>query len=248
MYILRMGTPLEGQVAIVTGGSRGIGRAIAAALLAQGTHVAISGVNKDHLEEAEAELTRVAASGARVLIFAADVRDHLAVQSLVDETTRRQGGLDILVNNAGVGWFGSVESQGHDDWRRVMDTNVTGIFNCCKAAIPHLRRRGGGYIINISSLAGTNPFAGGAAYCASKAAVDVFSEALMQEVRHDGIRVSYIKPGSVNTDFAGQAADPANEWKLRSEDVAQVVIDLVSHDRRSLPSRVEMRPSRPPKK
>ena len=154
MYILRMGTPLEGKVAIVTGGSRGIGRAIAAALLQKGTHVAISGINKDHLEKAEAELTRVATGGARVLIFAADVRDHLAVQSLVDETARRQGGLDILVNNAGVGWFGSLESQGHDDWRRVMDTNVTGVFNCCKAAIPHLRRRGGGYIINISSLAG----------------------------------------------------------------------------------------------
>jgi 3-oxoacyl-[acyl-carrier protein] reductase len=129
----------------------------------------------------------------------------------------------------------------------VMDTNVTGVFNCCKAAIPHLRRRGGGYIVNISSLAGTNPFVGGAAYCASKAAVDVFSEALMQEVRHDGIRVSYIKPGSVNTDFTGQA-DPNNEWKLRPEDVAQVVVDLVSHDQRSLASRVEMRPSRPPKK
>jgi NAD(P)-dependent dehydrogenase (short-subunit alcohol dehydrogenase family) len=247
MYILRMGTPLEGQVAIVTGGSRGIGRAIAAALLGQGAHVAISGVNKEHLEQAEAELTRVATSGARVLIFAADVRDHLAVQSLVDETARRQGGLDILVNNAGVGWFGSVESQGHDEWRRVMDTNVTGIFNCCKAAIPHLRRRGVGYIINISSLAGSNPFVGGAAYCASKAAVDVFTEALMQEVRHDGIRVSYIKPGSVNTDFTGHA-DPDNEWKLRPEDVAEVVVDLVSHDRRSLSSRVDMRPSRPPKK
>jgi NAD(P)-dependent dehydrogenase (short-subunit alcohol dehydrogenase family) len=175
------------------------------------------------------------------------VRDHLAVQSLVDETARRQGGIDILVNNAGVGWFGSLESQGHDDWRRVIDTNVTGIFNCCKAAIPHLRRRGGGYIINISSLAGSNPFVGGASYCASKAAVDALSEALMQEVRHDGIRVSYIKPGSVNTDFMGQA-DPENEWKLRPEDVAQVVVDLVSHDPRSLPSRVEMRPSRPPKK
>jgi NAD(P)-dependent dehydrogenase (short-subunit alcohol dehydrogenase family) len=242
-----MSISLDGKVAIVTGGSRGIGRAIAAALLQKGAHVAINGVNKEHLEKAEAELTKVAAGGARVLTFAADVRDHLAVQSLVDETTRRQGGLDILVNNAGVGWFGSLESQGHDEWRRVMDTNVTGIFNCCKAAIPHLRRRGGGYIVNISSLAGTNPFVGGVAYCASKAAVDVFSEALMQEVRHDGIRVSYIKPGSVNTDFMGHA-DPGQDWKLRPEDVAQVVVDLVSHDSRSLPSRVDMRPSRPPKK
>ena len=242
-----MALSLEGQVAIVTGGSRGIGFAIAAALLAKGTHVAITGVNNEHLEKAEVELGHIATGGARVLIFAADVRDQLAVQSLVEETVRRQGGLDILVNNAGVGWFGNLESQGHDDWRRVIDTNVTGIFNCCKAAVPHLRRRGGGYIINISSLAGSNPFAGGASYCASKAAVDAFSEALMQEVRHDGIRVSYIKPGSVNTDFMGHA-DPENEWKLRPEDVAQTVVDLVSSDRRSLPSRVEMRPSRPPKK
>ena len=238
---------LEGKVAIVTGGSRGIGLAVSAALLQRGVHVAITGVNKDHLEKAEADLARVATQGARVLPFAVDVRDHLAVASLVDETVRRQDGLDILVNNAGVGWFGSVESQGHDDWRRVFDTNVTGIFNCCKAAVPHLRRRGGGYIINISSLAGSNPFSGGASYCASKAAVDAFSEALMQEVRQDGIRVSYVKPGSVNTDFMGHA-DPQNDWKLRAEDVAQVVVDLVSHDERSLPSRVEIRPSRPPKK
>jgi NAD(P)-dependent dehydrogenase (short-subunit alcohol dehydrogenase family) len=242
-----MARSLDGKVAIVTGGSRGIGRAIAAALLRQGAQVTVTGVNKEHLREAEDELARDAAAGARVTAVAADVRDHLAVQSLVDETARRRGGLDILVNNAGVGWFGNVESQDVDDWRRVIDTNVTGIFNYCRAAIPHLRRRGGGYIVNISSLAGSNPFAGGASYCASKAAVDAFSEALMQEVRHDGIRVSYIKPGSVNTDFSGQA-DPLNEWKLRPADVAQVVVDLVSHDLRSLPSRVDIRPSRPPKK
>jgi NAD(P)-dependent dehydrogenase (short-subunit alcohol dehydrogenase family) len=242
-----MSAPLAGKVAIVTGGSRGIGYAIAAAFLQNGIHVAISGVNRGHLDKAEAELARAAANGARVLTFAADVRDHLAVESLVDETARRQGGLDILVNNAGIGWFGSIDSQGHDDWRRVMDTNVTGVFNCCKASIPHLRRRGGGWIINISSLAGSNPFVGGASYCASKAALDVFSEALMQEVRQDGIRVSYVKPGSVNTDFMGHA-DPQNDWKLRAEDVAQVVVDLIRHDSRSLPSRVEIRPSTPPRK
>jgi NAD(P)-dependent dehydrogenase (short-subunit alcohol dehydrogenase family) len=242
-----MSVSLEGKVAIVTGGSRGIGRAIAAAFLKKGVHVGISGVNRGHLQKAEAELSRLGSAGAQIMTFEADVRDHLAVESIIDETARRQGGLDILVNNAGVGWFGSVESQGHDDWRRVIDTNLTGVFNCCKASIPHLRRRGGGWIINISSLAGSNPFVGGASYCASKAALDVFSEALMQEVRHDGIRVSYVKPGSVNTDFMGHA-DPENDWKLRPEDVAQVVVDLVSHDERSLPSRVEIRPSQPPRK
>jgi NAD(P)-dependent dehydrogenase (short-subunit alcohol dehydrogenase family) len=242
-----MSLSLEGKVAIVTGGSRGIGRAIAAAFLQKGTHVAISGVNPARLQKAEAELSRMASNGARLLTFEADVRDQLAVHSLVDETVRRQGGLDILVNNAGIGWFGTIESQGHDDWRRILDTNVTGVFNCCKASIPHLRRRGGGSIVNISSLAGTNPFANGASYCASKAALDAFSEALMQEVRQDGIRVSYVKPGSVNTDFMGHA-EPQSDWKLRPEDVAQVVVDLVSHDPRSLPSRVEIRPSKPPRK
>src|SRR4029453_10652930 len=236
---------LGGKVALVTGGSRGIGRAIAAALLSEGAYVAITGVNPHHLSDAEKALSGQAAARAGLATFVADVRDHLAVESAIDEVVRRQGGLDILVNNAGVGWFGNVEAQGHDDWRRVLDTNVTGVFNACKAAIPHLRRRGGGWIINVSSLAGTNPFAGGAGYCASKAAVDVLSEALMQEVRHDGIRVSCIKPGSVNTDFMGQA-DPATAWKLHPDDVAQVVVDLVSHDQRSLPSRVDMRPSRPP--
>jgi 3-oxoacyl-[acyl-carrier protein] reductase len=238
---------MDQKVAIVTGGSRGIGRAIAAAFVQQGIHVAISGINRDHLRDAEMALTPSAAGGARVMTFAADVRDHLAVRAFVDEVARGQGGLDILVNNAGVGWFGAVDAQEHEDWRRVIDTNVTGMFNCCKAAIPHLRRRGGGWIVNISSLAGTNPFAGAASYCASKAAVDAFSEALMQEVRHDGIRVSYVKPGSVNTGFSGHA-DAQNDWKLRPEDVAQAVVDLVSHDRRSLPSRIEIRPSTPPKK
>ena len=238
---------LAGKVALVTGGSRGIGRAIASAFVSQGIHVGITGMNPNHLAEAEHALTAAATAGAAIHTFAADVRDHLAVESAIDEIVRRRGGIDILINNAGVGWFGNLESEAHDDWRRVLDTNVTGLFNCCKAAIPHLRRRGGGWIINISSLAGTNPFAGGAGYCASKAAVDVFSEALMQEVRHDGIRVSYIKPGSVNTDFAGHA-DPANDWKLAPEDIARVVIDLVAHPDRSLPSRVEIRPAKPPRK
>jgi NAD(P)-dependent dehydrogenase (short-subunit alcohol dehydrogenase family) len=165
-------------------------------------------------------------------------------------TVSRHGGFDILVNNAGVGWFGTVDVQSDAEWHRVLDTNVTGVFNCCRAAVPHLRRRGGGWIINVSSLAGSNPFAGAAAYCASKAAVDVFSEALMQEVRQDGIRVSYVKPGSVNTEFMGRGSGAGSEsdWKLRPEDVAKVVVDLVKHDSRSLPSRVELRPSRPPRK
>ena len=238
---------LQGKTAFVTGGSRGIGRAIAAALLAEGVSVTITGTHSDHLRDAEAALNGDAKSGARLIALPADVRDHLAVESAIAETVRRMGGLDILVNNAGVGWFGTVESEPHEEWRRVIDTNLTGIFNCCHAAIPHLKRAGQSYIINISSLAGKNVVTGGAGYCASKAGVNAFSEVLLQEVRHDGIRVSYICPGSVNTSFAGHA-DPANEWKLKPEDVAQVVVDLLRTDTRSLASLVEMRPARPPKK
>ena len=238
---------LDGRIAVVTGGSRGIGRAIASALLREGANVVITGTNPDHLRDAETTLASTGAGGAKLLTFTADVRDHLAVESVVEETVRRLGGLDILVNNAGVGWFGTVESETHEEWRRVIDTNLTGIFNCCHAVIPHMRRRGEAYIINISSLAGKNVVTGGAGYCASKAGVNAFSEVLLQEVRQDGIRVSYVCPGSVNTDFMGHA-DPANDWKLRPEDVAQVVLDLVRTDKRSLPSLVEMRPAKPPKK
>jgi NAD(P)-dependent dehydrogenase (short-subunit alcohol dehydrogenase family) len=241
-----MASSVQGKAAIVTGGSRGIGRAIAAALLRDGASVAITGTKPDHLRDAESVLAPIATAGAKLLTFTADVRDHLAVGSVVEETVRRLGGLDILVNNAGVAWFGTVESETHEDWRRVIDTNLTGIFNCCHAAIPHLRRRGESYIINISSLAGKNTVTGGAGYCASKAGVNAFSEVLLQEVRHDGIRVSYVCPGSVNTDFTGPA-DPMNEWKLKAEDVAQVVIDLLRTDKRSLSSLVEMRPAKPPR-
>jgi NAD(P)-dependent dehydrogenase (short-subunit alcohol dehydrogenase family) len=242
-----MPSSLQGKVSIVTGGSRGIGRAIAAALLGAGAHVAITGTKPDHLREAESLLGSASNAGGRLATFPADVRDHLAVETVIEETVRRFGGLDILVNNAGVGWFGSVESEPHEEWRRVLDTNLTGVFNCCHAAIPHLRRRGAGYIINISSLAGKNVVQGGAGYCASKAGLNAFSEVLLQEVRQDNIRVSYVCPGSVNTDFTGHA-DAASDWKLRPEDVAQVVIDLVSTDKRSLPSLVELRPAKPPKK
>ena len=132
-------------------------------------------------------------------------------------------------------------------WRMQLDTNLTGVFHCCRAVLPYLKRRGGGWIVNISSLAGKNPFPDAAAYCASKAGLNAFSESLMQEVRHDGIRVSYVMPGSVATDFTRGGSSGA-DWKLTSADVAQVVMDLLAHPDRSLPSRVELRPSQPPKK
>ena len=157
------------------------------------------------------------------------------------------GGLDILVNNAGVGVFRSVSEMTVDEWHRIIDTNLSGVFYCCHAALPHLKTRGGGWIINISSLASKNAFVNGAAYCASKSALNAFSEALMQEVRYDGVRVAYVLPGSVNTGFGG-LSNTKSEWALMPDDVAEVIVDLIAHPSRSLPSRVEIRPAQPPRK
>jgi 3-oxoacyl-[acyl-carrier protein] reductase len=236
---------LKLMVGIVTGGSKGIGLAIARALLARGMQVTISGRTDADLEEA----VRALGGGETLHAVRADVRDAADAQRLVDDTVRRFGGVDVLVNNAGVGRFAKVADMSLDDWRQVVDTNLSGVFYCTRAAIPAMKSRGAGFIINISSLAGSNPFSGGAAYCASKAGLNAFSEALMQEVRHDNIRVSYVMPGSVSTGFGdpfGAAADA--DWKLLPEDVARVVVDLIAHDARSLPSRVEIRPSRPRKR
>ena len=239
-----------GSVAIVTGGSRGIGRAVAESLLRHGADVLISGRSAGSLAAAATELAELAgvAGAGRIETFAADVRRPATAEHLVAAATDRFGGLDMLINNAGVGRFGAVAEQSVDDWAQVIETNLSGVFYCCRAAAPALRRRGGGWIINIGSLAGINPFANGAAYCASKAGLDAFTAALMQEVRFDGIRVSMVAPGSVGTAFAGSDdRHAAASWKLTAADVAQVVVDLLSHNARSLPSRVEIRPSQPRK-
>jgi 3-oxoacyl-[acyl-carrier protein] reductase len=236
---------LHATVAVVTGGTRGIGFATARALRRMGAAVAITGTTDRGVSDAVTRL--LGEAGAPVLGLCADVRSADAVGRAFDTIASELGGIDMLVNNAGVGLFRPVAEMTSDEWRLVMDTNVTGVFNCSRAAVPHLRRRRGGWIINISSLAGTNPFANGAAYCASKAALNAFSEAFMQEVRHDGIRVAYVQPGSVDTEFGGGGSGKA-AWALQPEDVAQVVSNLVAFPSRSLPSRVEIRPSQPPKK
>ncbi len=237
---------IRDKVAIVTGSTKGIGRAVAEALLAEGARVAVSARTAAEVSIAVRELER--AHAGRVIGRTCDVRREADVEELFRAVDAAWDGLDILVNNAGVGFFKNLEDTTHEEWNRILETNVTGVFLCCRAAIPRMRRRGGGYILNVSSLAGINAFPKATAYNASKFALNGMSEALMQEVRYDGIKVSYVMPGSVNTYFNDKEPDPADAWKLAPEDVARVIVDLLRHDPRSLPSRVEIRPSRPPRK
>lgn len=237
---------LKGKIALVTGGSKGIGLAVAESLLAGGASVALCARNAAEIEVAGRRLA--GAHPKRVLARACDVRREADIEATFRAVDEAFGGLDVLVNNAGVGFFKNLETMSLEEWNSILETNVTGVFLCCRAAIPRMRARGGGYIINISSLAGRNAFPQGTAYNASKFALNGMSEALMQEVRYDGIRVSYVMPGSVNTYFNAGTPGAEYAWQLQPEDIARVVVDLLAHDPRSLPSRVEIRPSKPPKK
>jgi 3-oxoacyl-[acyl-carrier protein] reductase len=240
--------PTKGRVALVTGGSRGIGRAIAGLLLKEEIAVVICARRAADLDRALEDLRRN--GGDRIAGRTCDVRDYDQVNELFRFIDKNFGGLDILVNNAGVGLFANVEEMSPENWRTVIETNLNSLFYCSHEAIPRMRARGGGYIFNIGSLAGKNAFPQSAAYSASKFGLIGFSEALMQEVRYDNIRVSYIMPGSVKTSFSRMSGESGTDelWKLLPEDVAQVVIDLLHHSPRSLPSRVEIRPSRPARK
>jgi NAD(P)-dependent dehydrogenase (short-subunit alcohol dehydrogenase family) len=237
---------LTGKVALVTGGTRGIGLAIARALVAEGVQVVATGRNAAHVTAARSRIEEAGPGAVETL--EADVRRYADMTRVAAATVSRFGGLDILVNNAGVGVFADIGVMSPEQWAEVIDTNLTGVFNTCHAALPHLRQRGGGFIINISSLAGKNSFAKAGAYCASKAGLNAFSEVLMQEVRYDNIRVSYVMPGSVATGFSGGDEAAGADWKSAPEDVADVVVSLLRHNPRSLPSRVEVRPSKPPRK
>ena len=237
---------LNGKVAVVTGGTRGIGRGIVEALAAEGVNVSISARSRNEIDETVEALLLL--NKGRATGVVCDVRDHSQVKAFFERTVQELGRLDILINNAGIGKFQSVEEMSPQDFRDILETNLFGVFYCCHEAIPLMKKNGGGYIINISSLAGTNAHPRMAAYNASKFGLNGFSEALMQEVRHDGIKVSYIMPGSVNTEFGGDTPSDEKSWQLRPEDIAEVVLDLLHHDERSLPSRVEIRPSKPPKK
>ncbi len=237
---------LKNKIAIVTGGTKGIGRGIGEALVAKGISVCITARKQNEIDEAVKRLNK--SGQGQAVGFACDVRDYDQVKALIDHTIKKLGGLDILINNAGIGTFETVEETSPEDFRAVLETNLFGVFYCCHQAIPQMKKRGGGYIINISSLAGVNAHPRMAAYNASKFGLNGFSEALMQEVRHENIKVSYIMPGSVNTEFGGDSPNDEKSWQLTPSDIARVVIDLLHHDDRSLPSRVEIRPSKPPKK
>ncbi len=238
-------TSFSDQVAIVTGGSKGIGRATAEQLLSLGARVAICARSEANISRTLAEMEKRFPGQAAGI--SCDVGQYEQVVKMVNFAAGRFGKINILINNAGLGHFASVGDLAPIQWKEVIDTNLSGVFYCCHEVIPHMKKAGGGYIINISSLAGKNPFKGGAAYNASKFGLNGFSEAMMQDVRYDNIRVSYVMPGSVDTEF-GHNPSTGSSWKLSPEDVAQVVVDLLKHDPRCLPSCVEMRPSKPPKK
>jgi 3-oxoacyl-[acyl-carrier protein] reductase len=231
------------RVVLVTGGTRGIGYAVAEALARAGERVCITGTTDDGVVKAEHALSSIGAS--HVIGIVCDVRSSSSAELAVRTVVAKHGGIDVLVNCAGVGVGAPISDLPHDEWDRIIGTNLTGVFNCCKAVIPHMKTRGGGWIVNISSLASTHPFPGGAAYCASKAGLNAFSDALMQELRGDDIRVTSILPGSVATGFSGREADSGAEWKLHPQDVAEAIVDVLRHPARSLPSRVEIRPAKP---
>ena len=237
---------LADRVAIVTGGSRGIGLATAMALREAGADVLVCGRSKAALDRAGANIVHTPGAG-RVATVAADIRRHDEAKRVVTAAVDELGAVDILVNNAGIGRFGPVSELAVDAWIETIETNLSGVFYCCRAAIPVMKRRGRGWIVNVSSLAGQHPFAGGVAYCASKAGLNALTESLMQEVRRDGIRVSCVLPGSVNTEFGGDRPSAHGDWKLDASDVARAVVDLLRHPARSLPSWVELRPSVPRK-
>lgn len=240
-----MAFSLHNKKAIVTGGSRGIGLEVARALLKQGADVLICARSDESLQPGLREL-QAAANGRKLAGHVADVASSRDVEELFRFADQELGDVDILINNAGTGVFRATGELTVEEWDRVIATNLSGAFYCSRAAIQRFEAHpGGGFIINISSLAGRNPFAGGAVYNASKFGLNGFSEAMMLDHRNDRIRVSYIMPGSVDTGFAGQAPQSKSDWKIAPEDVAQIVLDILRMPERTLISRVEVRPSRP---
>jgi NAD(P)-dependent dehydrogenase (short-subunit alcohol dehydrogenase family) len=240
---------LKDRVALVTGASRGIGRAVAQAVVDAGGRVVISARTASDVDAAVRALN-AATNGSRKVAagVTGDVRRHEDCRRMVEEAVSEFGRLDILVNNAGIGAFESVAEMAPATWDAVIGTNLSGVFYCTHEAMPHLKAAEGGWVINIGSLAGKNAFPGGSAYNASKFGLIGFTEALMQEVRYDDIRVSCIMPGSVATEFGGRDDSEGADWRIAAEDVARAVLDVLSYPGRSLTSRIELRPSKPPRR
>lgn len=235
---------LSNKIAVVTGATKGIGRAIAEGLAMEGASVVICGRDEAGTQAAIKEIA--AATGGQIAGRACDVRNRDQVAALFALAESQFGGVDIAINNAGVGKFSPVETLAVEDWHLMLETNLTGVFHCCQEALPRMKKRGGGYLIQIGSLAGKNPFTGGAAYNASKFGLNGFAEAMMLDHRHDGIRVTNVCPGSVSTDFSTGMTKAS--WKIQPEDIRDIVLSLLRLPDRTLVSYLEVRPSRPPKK
>jgi 3-oxoacyl-[acyl-carrier protein] reductase len=236
---------LSGKRALVTGASKGIGLAVAQALAANGADVAICARNKADVEKSLDKL-RSGAQG-KVAGRTADVSKSGDVAQLFEFVDRELGGLNILVNNAGIGIFRSAGELSVEEWDQVIGTNLSGAFYCTREALSRFGQARGGRIINISSLAGKNPFAGGSAYNASKFGLNALSEATMLDHRYDNVGVSYIMPGSVATEFSSQREKSHSDWKIAPEDIAEIVLSILRMPERTLISRIEVRPSRPQK-
>jgi hypothetical protein len=236
-----MGT-LQNKTALITGGSKGIGYGIAEALVREGARVAITSRKQNVAQEAATSLSKL--GKGEVLGLEADVRDATALQKAVDTVVKNWGSLDVLIANAGLGYFGNIETLTAEQWHETIDTNLTGVFHSVKASIPELKKSKG-YIITIASLAGTNFFAGGSAYNASKFGLVGLTQAAMLDLRGYGIKVTTIMPGSVATEFNGGHASAEDRWKIQPEDIGQIVVDLLKMHPRTLPSKIEVRPSMP---
>lgn len=234
----------DSKVAVITGGSRGIGRAVVENLLDDGWRVYLCSRSASSLEKALEDLR--ATHGDRVQGRVANVREQEQVDDFIEWAIEDSGGVDCLVNNAGLGGFGSVDSFSGELWRELIETNLNGAFYCIRAVSPHMKARGAGWIVNMASLASVNPFAGGAAYNASKFGLLGLSDAAMLDLRQSGVRVTAIMPGSVDTDFSSLSRPTDRSWMLSPDDVARAVADFLRYPSQALPSRIELRPAQPP--
>ncbi len=237
-----MTTTLSNKTALITGGSKGIGLGIAEAMAREHMKVAVT---SRHFEEAQAAAKHLISLGAAsALALECDVRDYAAQQNVVAEALKDWGHLDVVIANAGVGYFGSIDTMSHERWHDIIDTNLTGVFYTLQASVEALKASKG-YLVTIASLAGANFFANGAAYNASKFGLVGFTQAAMLDLRPHGIKVTTIMPGSVATYFNNHTPTPADDWKIQPEDIGQMVIDLLRMNPRTLPSKIEVRPSMP---